>query len=93
MPHTASAKKRMRQNLKRHAQNKAVKSLLATKRRQFKETIVAGDADKAASAFVAAQKAFAQAGVKGPLHKNTAARKVSRMAKQLAALKKAAKAK
>jgi small subunit ribosomal protein S20 len=82
----------MRQNVKRHEQNKAVRSALATKRRKFKEMLTGGDLEGATKTFVAAQKAFGRAGTKGPLHKNTAARKVSRMAKQLAALK-AAKAK
>ena len=87
MPQTASAKKRMRQNVKRHARNKAVKSALATRRRKFKELVAAGQVEEAAKAFLTAQKAFGRAGTKGPLHKNTAARKVSRMARQLAALK------
>ncbi len=91
MPHTASAKKRLRQNVKRHLRNKAAKSKLATKRRGFAALVAAGDIEGAAKALREAQKTFDQAGSKRTVHKKNASRKVSRMAKQLAAMK-AAKA-
>ncbi|MBN2582099.1 MAG: 30S ribosomal protein S20 [Planctomycetes bacterium] len=87
MPHTRSAKKRVRQNAKRQMRNRAVKSALSTRRRHFSEALTAGDAEKAEQTLRTAQKAFAQAGAKGTIHKNTAARKISRMAKKLQALK------
>jgi small subunit ribosomal protein S20 len=87
MPHTRSAKKRVRQNAKRQMRNRAVKSALSTRRRHFTEAVTAGDADKAEKTLRDAQKAFAQAGAKGTIHKKTASRKVSRMAKKLNALK------
>jgi len=91
MPHTASAKKRMRQNEKHRLRNKAAKSKLATKRRGFAALVAAGDAEGAAKALREAQKTFDQAGAKRTVHRKNASRKVSRMARQLAALK-AAKA-
>jgi small subunit ribosomal protein S20 len=87
MPHTASAKKRLRQNVKRHTRNKAAKSKLATKKRGFVALVAAGDAEGAAKALREAQKTFDQAGAKRTVHKKNASRKVSRMAKQLAAMK------
>jgi len=89
MPHTASAKKRLRQNVKRHERNKAAKSKLATKKRGFAALVAAGDVEGAAKALREAQKTFDQAGAKRTVHKKNASRKVSRMAKQLAAMKSA----
>ncbi|NIA22296.1 MAG: 30S ribosomal protein S20 [Anaerolineaceae bacterium] len=91
MPHTKSAKKRVRQNIKRRDRNRAIKSALTTRRRHFTAALSDGDIEKSEAALSAAQKAFALAGAKGTLHKNTASRKISRMARKLAALK-AAKA-
>jgi small subunit ribosomal protein S20 len=87
MPQTASAKKRLRQNVRLQARNKAVKSRLATLRRRFTEALGAGDLKKAAEMLRVAQKAFDQAGAKRVIHKNAAARKVSRMSTKLAAAK------
>ncbi len=87
MPHTSSAKKRLRQNEKRHLQNKSVKSMLSTRRRRFVETVSSGDVASAEESLRLAQKAMDQAGSKGTIHKNTAARRISRLTKQLNALK------
>jgi small subunit ribosomal protein S20 len=90
MPHTQSAKKRLRQNQKRQVLNRAVKSRLSTLRRRFNEALLVGDTAKAQEALTTAQKAFDQAGAKGTIHKNNAARKVSRMSRRLQAAKAAA---
>lgn len=87
MAHTASAKKRIRQNEKQRVRNKAAKSSLATRRRKFEEKVSENDVAGAADALRTAQKALAQAGAKGVIHKKTASRKISRMAKRLAAAK------
>ena len=87
MAHTASAKKRIRQNEKRRVQNKAVRSALATKRRRFAEALAAGDPAKTSDALRGAQKALAQGAAKGVIHKRTASRRISRMAKKLNAAK------
>lgn len=87
MPHTASAKKRLRQSQKRHLKNKSVKSMLSTRRRKAIEAVESGDVTTAEQAMRDAQKAMDQAGAKGTIHKKTAARRVSRLAKKLNALK------
>ena len=87
MPHSQSAEKRMRQNVKCRTRNRAIKSALATRRRRFGEAVADGDVGKAETAFKAAQKAFDQARSKGTVHRNAAARKISRMTRKLSALK------
>ncbi|WP_425618644.1 30S ribosomal protein S20 [Anatilimnocola sp. NA78] len=87
MPHTSSAKKRQRQNLKRRATNRATKSLLKTQVRKVTAAATAGDLTAAATEFKTAAQKLDRAAVKGVIHKNAASRKKSRLA---AALKKAA---
>jgi len=92
MPHTASAKKRLRQDAKRRVQNRAAKSRLSTLGRRFTEALTSGKLDEAEQAFQLAQKALDQAGAKRVIHKNAAGRKIARMAEKLQAAK-AARAK
>jgi len=87
MPHSRSATKRARQNVKRRTRNRAIKSALTTRRRHFSEAVADGDVGKAEAAFKEAQKALDKARAKGTVHKNAAARKVSRMTRKLQALK------
>jgi small subunit ribosomal protein S20 len=75
-----SQKKRILQNNAAHERNKAVRSLLKTKVRRFREAIVAGDAAKAATALVEASRALDKAVSKGVIHKNQAANRKSAMA-------------
>jgi small subunit ribosomal protein S20 len=51
--------------------------------RKFEEALSAGDAAVAKTAFVEAQSELMRAVYKGVVHKNTGARKVSRLAAQL----------
>jgi len=92
MPHTASAKKRLRQNAKRQASNRSARSRLTTLVRRFTESLAAGDLAKAEQALRTAQKAADQTGAKRIIHKNTAGRTISRMARKLQAAKAAKKA-
>jgi small subunit ribosomal protein S20 len=78
--------KRNRQNLDRHARNKAVKSELKTRVKNAVRSATEGG-DDAATAAVAAQKRIDKAAAKGVIHKNAAARRNSRLAKRLNALK------
>lgn len=87
MPQTPTAKKRLRQNVKRRQRNRAAKSRVATLVRRFRQAIEAGDMDKAQEAFRVAQKGIAQTAAKGILHKNTASRRVAHMARMLDAAK------
>lgn len=91
MPHSPSAKKRLRQNLKARTRNRETRSRLSTLRRRFSEALAEGDLTQAEAALHTAQKAFDQAGAKHVIHKNTAGRKIARMCRKLKAAK-AAKA-
>lgn len=83
MANIKSQIKRNRQNEKRRQRNKSVRSELKTREKQA----VAATADEAAdaeAAFRRAQKKIDEAAAKGVLHKRTAARKKSRLAKRVA---------
>lgn len=81
MPNIKSQKDRVIQSKKENMRNKAIKSNLKTVVKKANAAIVAGTAEKEA-AVVAAVSAIDRAAGKGVLHKNTAARKISRMAKR-----------
>jgi small subunit ribosomal protein S20 len=77
MPHSASAKKRNRQNLRNRERNRAIKSDLKTQVRKLLDAIAAGDAAKAKDELRAvARKADRAAKT---IHKNRAARIKSRL--------------
>ncbi len=86
MANIKSAKKRIITSQKRAAKNKAVKSGVKTAVKKVRLAIEANDTAAAAAAFESAKSIIDKAASKGVLHKNTAARKVSRLA---AAVKKA----
>ncbi len=81
MPNIKSQKDRVVQSAKENMRNKAIKSNLKTVVKKANAAIAAGTAEKE-SAVVAAVSAIDKAASKGVLHKNTAARKISRMAKR-----------
>lgn len=83
MPQHKSAKTRMRRNARREDINTARKSRVRTSVRAMAEAVAAGDA-KAAEAQLRKTTSEVQRGVtKGIIKKNTAARTVSRLTKQL----------
>ncbi|GMV98280.1 MAG: 30S ribosomal protein S20 [Phycisphaerae bacterium] len=86
MAHSLSAEKRIRQNAKRNALNKARKAQVKSKVRAFSEALTGGDKAKALEALRAAVKKVDQVAAKGTLHRNAAARKKSRLQKRLNAL-------
>ena len=79
MANSPQAKKRARQNEKRFAINKARRSRIRTYLRKVEEAIASGDKDAAATALQAAQPELMRGVTKGVLHKNTVARKISRL--------------
>ena len=81
MPNIKSQKDHIVQSAKEQAHNKAIKSNLKTVVKKANAAIVSGAADKDAAVKVAVS-AIDKAQSKGVLHKNTAARKISRMAKR-----------
>jgi len=89
--HSLSAKKRIRQNEKRRARNRARKAQLKSKLREFSETLSTGDVAKSAEVLRAAMKKIDQIAAKGTIHKNTASRKKSQIQRKLNALKAASK--
>lgn len=86
MANTSSAKKATRKILARAAVNKSRKSRMRTFLRKVEEAIAGGDQATASAALRAAQPELMRAAQKGVLHKNTASRKVSRLASRVKAL-------
>ena len=87
MAHSLSAQKRVRQNIKRNEQNRARKSAIKTQVKHLDATLKSGDMAVAQEQLKAVAKKLDRVASLGTLHKNTAARKKSRLAKRLNALK------
>ncbi|QLQ20254.1 MAG: 30S ribosomal protein S20 [Exiguobacterium profundum] len=86
MANTEQSKKRARQSEARYAVNKARRSRIRTFVRKVEEAIASGNAEAAVAALKAAQPELARGVTKGVLHKNTASRKVSRLASRVKAM-------
>jgi small subunit ribosomal protein S20 len=86
MANTPQSKKRARQADRRQDVNKARRSRIRTFLRKVEEAIAAGDQEVAAAALKTAQPELARGITKGVLHKNTVARKMSRLAARVKAL-------
>ena len=86
MANTPQAKKRARQNEARFAINKARRSRIRTFLRKAEEAIEAGDKDAAKAAVQALQPELMRGVTKGVFHKNTAARKMSRLVSRVKAI-------
>ena len=82
MANIKSAKKRIRVIDKKTARNRRIKNHLKAVLKSFDAAIEAGDMDTAAEKLRLAEKKLMQAAAKHTLHKNTASRKVSRLAKR-----------
>jgi len=80
MANTKNAKKMVRKIEKRTAVNGARRSRMRTFIRKVEDAIKAGDASAARDAFLKAEPEIMRAASKGILHRNTASRKVSRLA-------------
>jgi small subunit ribosomal protein S20 len=85
--HSLSAKKRIRQTLKRRARNRNRKELLKGQLKTFATALGTGDAAKAETELRAVSSRLAKIAAKGTMHKNTAARQRSRLAKKVNALR------
>ena len=86
MANTPQAKKRIRRNDRRAEINGARVSRIRTFVKQVEAAIAAGDKDQAQAAIRKVQPEIARGVTKGVIHKNTAARKISRLSKRVAAL-------
>ncbi|OYX11411.1 MAG: 30S ribosomal protein S20 [Rhizobiales bacterium 32-66-8] len=86
MANTPSAKKAARKIERRTEVNRARRSRVRTYLRKLEDALAAGDSATATAAFKAAEPEIMRAVTKGVLHKNTAARKVSRLAQRVSKL-------
>ena len=87
MAHSLSAKKRIRQNVKRRARNRARKESVKQQVKTLLGAIASGDVDKAQAEFRKTSRWLDKVASKGTIHKNTAARRRSRLARRLNALR------
>jgi small subunit ribosomal protein S20 len=85
MPNIKSAKKRVLQTAKRQLRNQARRSSLKTAIKKVVLAIESNDLENSKALLVAAESKIARAKGKGLLHPNTAARKISKLAKKVAA--------
>ncbi len=88
MAHSLSAKKRIRQNVKQRARNRSRKELVKVELKAFTIAVATGDPSKATDALNKVTSRLAKVASKGTIHKNTAARKRSRLAKRVNAMRK-----
>ncbi len=83
MANIKSAKKRAKVIAKKTANNKVRRTMIKSAERSFLEALEAGDKDLALEKFKFAEKVIDKAASKNVIHKNAAARKVSRLQKML----------
>jgi small subunit ribosomal protein S20 len=86
MANTPQAKKRIRRNAKREVINHSRIGRIRTFIKALESAIASGKKADAAEAFKSVQPEIARGVARGVIHKNTAARKVSRLSKRVASL-------
>ncbi len=86
MANSPQSKKRARQNERRFNVNKARRSRIRTFLRKVEEAIASGNKDSASDALRAAQPELMRGVTKGIFHKNTVARKMSRLSARVKAI-------
>lgn len=86
MANIKTAKKRIKINDTKAARNKAIKSKIKTLVKKVEAAILAADKDLASKSLTEAISAYDSACTKGVYHKNTVARKVSRLTKRVRAI-------
>lgn len=86
MANTKSAKKAVRKIERRTAVNRARRSRMRTFLRRVEEAITTGDKADAQQALKVAEPEVMRSAQKGVLHKNTASRKISRLASRVKAM-------
>ena len=86
MANKPQAKKRARQIVRRQAVNKARRSRIRTHLRKVEDAITSGDRNAAQDALRQAQPELMRGVTKGIYHRNTAARKMSRLAARVNAM-------
>jgi small subunit ribosomal protein S20 len=91
MPHTRSAKKQLRKNLKRRLRNRATVKALKTQIKKVRAASTASTLDDLRKEYNLAAKKLDRAAAKRIIHPNKAARKKSQLARLLYAKEQAAK--
>ncbi|MFP4041108.1 MAG: 30S ribosomal protein S20 [Desulfosudaceae bacterium] len=86
MANHKSAIKRAKQSQQRTLINKARKTGVKTITQKVEAAVAENSPEEARARFTAAQKLIAQTAAKGTIHKNTAARKISRLSKMVNSL-------
>jgi small subunit ribosomal protein S20 len=86
MANTPQAKKRIRRNDRRAEINGARVSRIRTFVKQVEAALASGDKQQAEAAIRKVQPELARGVAKGVVHRNTAARKISRLTRRIAAL-------
>ena len=86
MANTPQSKKRARQSERRADVNKSRRSRIRTFLRKVEEAVESGDREAASAALIAAQPELMRGVTKGIFHKNTAARKMSRLSARVKAI-------
>lgn len=81
-----SAEKRNRQNEKRRIRNTSIKTYVKTRIKEVLKTVENKDIEGAKSALAKVIPVIDKASTKGVLHKNTASRKISRLARKVNSL-------
>jgi small subunit ribosomal protein S20 len=84
MPNTKGARKAMRQSIKRRASNVITKDAIRESVKQVRRFVKQAKKSEAVTALAAAMSALDKAAKKGVIHKNTASRRKSRLAKSIA---------
>jgi small subunit ribosomal protein S20 len=83
MPHTKSAKKRLRQNEKQRLHNRATKKTLKKQIKTFLEVVKTGTVEQVHEEYNKAAKKLDKAAAKRVIHPNLAARKKSQLQRQV----------
>lgn len=87
MVHSLSAKKRVRQNAARKKINRARRSQIKTQIKRFEQSLSGGDVQAATEQYQLIARRLDKTAAKSTIHKKTAARRKSRLAKRLNSLK------
>lgn len=87
MAHSLSAKKRARQNANARVRNRARKSIVKTQIKRYEQTLATGNLESAQEQFKQLTRKLDKVSTTSTMHRNTASRLKSRMARRLNALK------
>jgi small subunit ribosomal protein S20 len=82
IPNHPSAQKRHRQNLKRQARNRSIKTRVRSTAKLALDAIAGNDKEAAAKSLREVMRVLHKAASKGTLHRNTASRKIARISRR-----------